>query len=274
LLRFCAVLISLSAVWGPDPALAQKTGITPDLHPWGRFNTGAWRLTRVVTECFDEQGAITTTSVTEAKTTLQEVGTDGVTLRVEAAVEVAGKQRDAEPQTLKQGFHGELAGDELTVQDLGVAEVTVDGRRVACRVEQLEATGPHCKTLAKTYYSATVAPFVLKRESTATDLETGEVLTQSTLTVLSLDRQCDLPRRRKHAAHVETVSTHPKGSIVTRAMTSTEVPGGVLCQASEEHDAKGRLVRRSTLQLVACGVGDNEEYSVEFKRIPRRAGRR
>ena len=112
------------------------------MHPWGRFHKGAWRYTRVVTECFDEHGAITNTSVTEAKTTLREVGADGVTLQVEAAVEVAGKQRDAEPQTLKQGFHGELVGERLTVRDLGVGEVTIDGCRVPCRLEQFEATGP------------------------------------------------------------------------------------------------------------------------------------
>ena len=114
---------------------------------------------------------------------------------------------------------------------------------------------------------------MLKRQATTTDLETGEILTQSTLNVLSLDRQCDIPWRRKRAAHIETVSTHPKGSTVTRAMTSTEVPGGVLCHTSEEHDAKGRLIRRSTLQLVAYGADNNEEYSAEFKRLPRRAAK-
>ena len=273
LLRFCAVLVGLSAVWGPVPGLAQTSGITAELHPWGRFTKGAWRYTRVVTECFDEHGVLTDTSVTETKTTLQAVGPDGVTLQVEAAAEVAGKQRDAQPQTVKQGLCGEPAGCQPTVRDLGTAELTIDGCRVPCRVEQIESSSSHCQTATKIYYSSTIAPYVLKRETTTTDAESGEVLTQSTTKVLSLDSPCDIPRRRKLAAQVETVSTHPKGSTVTRAMTSTEVPGGVLCHTTEERDASGQLVRRSTLQLVAYGADEHEEYTVEFKRLPRRAAK-
>jgi hypothetical protein len=294
LLRFCAVLVGLSAFWGPYPSFAQTSGtasgstsspttssatatasgITAELHPWGHFSKGAWRYTRVVTECFDEHGVITSTSVTEAKTTLQEVGPDGVTLQIMAAVEVAGKQRDADPQTVKQCFSGEPACDKPAVRDMGAAELTIDGCRVPCRIEQVESSGSHCKTSTKIYYSSSVAPYVLKRESTTTDSESGEVLTQSTTKVLSLDSPCDIPRRRKQAAQVETTSTHPKGgSTVTRAMTSTEIPGGVLCHTTDERDAAGHLVRRSTLQLMAYGADDREEYSVEFKRTPRRANK-
>ena len=270
LLPLCAVLIGLGAVCGPDSSWAQTTGITREMHPWGRFDRGAWRYSRVITESFDERGAVANTSVTETKTTLQSVEPDGVTLRVEAAVEIAGKERDAEPQTIKQGFHGELAGGKLVVRDLGKTELALDGLRVPCRVEQLESAGPNSKTTTKIYSSATLAPYVLKRETTTADSENGAVLNQSTLNVLSLDRPCEILRRRKRAAHVETVSSHPKGSIVTRAFTCTDVPGGVICQTSEERDAKGRLIRRSTLQLLAYGFSPDDEYSVEIKRFPRR----
>lgn len=270
LLPLCAALIGLGVVCGPESTWAQKTGITRELHPWGRFDQGAWRYSRVITESFDEQGAVANTSVTETKTTLQNVAPDGVTLRVEAAVEVAGKERDAEPQTIKQGFHNELTGEKLVVRDLGKAELALDGLRVPCRVELLETTGPNSKTTTKMYYSTTLAPYVLKRETTTTDMGSGAVLNQSTLNVLSLDRPCEILRRRKRAAHVETVSKHPKGSVLTRALTCTDVPGGVICQTSEERDAKGRLIRRSTLQLLAYGFSPDDEYSVEIKRIPRR----
>ena len=270
LLPLCAVLICVSAVWEPSPVVAQKTGVAPELHPWGHFSKGAWRYSRVTTESFDERGAVASTSITETKTTLQDLGADGVTLRLEAAVEVAGKERDGEPQIVKQGFRGESPADKVTVQDLGAAEVTIDGLRIPCKVEQYEATGPQSKSTTKTFYSTTVAPYVLKRQTTTTDLETGAVLTQSSLNVLSLNRPCDVLRRRKRAAHVETVSTYPKGSTVTRAFVSSEIPGGVICHSSEERDTKGRLVRRSTLQLLAYGLDPEEEYSVEFNRVPRR----
>ena len=270
LLPFCAVLVGLGSVCGPESSGAQTTGITREMHPWGRFERGAWRYSRVVTESFDEHGTVDNTSVTETKTTLESVGSDGVTLRAEAVVEVAGKERDVEPQTVKQGFHGEPAGEKLVVQDLGKADLAMDGLRVPCRVEQLETAGPNGKTTTKIYYSTTLAPYVLKRETATADPESGAVLNQSTLTVLSLDRPCEILRRRKRAAHVETVASHAKGSTVTRAFTCTDVPGGVICQTSEERDAKGKLIRRSTLQLLAYGFSPDDEYSVEIKRIPRR----
>jgi hypothetical protein len=270
LLPLCAVLISLPVVCPPDAGWAQKTGLTREMHPWGRFDKGAWRSFQVVTESFDERGAVANTSVTETRTTLEDMAADGVTLRVEAVVQVAGKERDAEPQLIKQGFHGELANGNLTVRDLGTAELTIDGRRIPCKVEQLETTGPHSKTTTKVYYSSSLVPYVLKREGVTTDLD-GAELSRSTHNVLSLDRPCEILRRRKRASHLETVLTHPKGSIVTRAFTSADVPGGVICHTSEERDANGRLVRRSTLRLVAYGTDSDEQYSVELKRLPRRA---
>ena len=269
LLPLCAVLISLPVVCRPDFSWAQKTGLTREMHPWGRFDKGAWRCFQVVTESFDERGAVANTSVTETRTTLEDMAADGVTLRVEAVVQVAGKERDAEPQLIKQGFHGELANGNLTVRDLGTAELTIDGRRIPCKVEQLETTGPHSRTTTKVYYSTSLAPYVLKREGVTTDLD-GAELSRSTHNVLSLDRPCDILRRRKRAAHLETVLTHPKGSIVTRAFTSADVPGGVICHTCEERDANGRLVRRSTLRLVAYGLTPDEEQSVEVRRVPRR----
>ena len=87
------------------------------LHPWGRFAARAWKLVRVVTETLDERGQVVSTSTADTRTTLVGLDDDGVTLEVQACVEVAGKRFQAEPQTVKQGFHGELAVPNLKLSD-------------------------------------------------------------------------------------------------------------------------------------------------------------
>ena len=81
-------------------------------------------------------------SVTETSTTLNAVDEAGVTLKVEVAVLVGGKRLDTDPQTLRQGFHGEVAGNEPVIRDLGRAELVVENRRVDCRVLELEFPRP------------------------------------------------------------------------------------------------------------------------------------
>ena len=89
--------------------MAQEAGITAKLHPWGQFDPGTWKTVRVTTETFNEQGQVVSTSTADATTTLVDIDNDGVTLEIQTCMEVAGKRFEAEPQTVKQGFHGELA---------------------------------------------------------------------------------------------------------------------------------------------------------------------
>ena len=144
--------------------MAQEAGITARLHPWGRFDPGAWKLVRVVTETLDEHGQVVSTNTADTKTTLVDIDNDGVTLEIQTCMEVAGKRFQAEPQTVKQGFHGELAGPNLTLQKPLDGEVVIEDRRRACKVQPLEIVGPTEKTNVRLYYSPTLWPYVLKRE--------------------------------------------------------------------------------------------------------------
>jgi len=63
---------------------------------------------------------------------------DGVTLEVQACVEVAGKRFQAEPQTVKQGFHGELAAPNLKLSEPLDGQVVIEERKIACKVYRLE----------------------------------------------------------------------------------------------------------------------------------------
>ena len=67
----------------------------------------------------------------------------------------------------------------------------------------------------------------------------------------------DMPQRVlseiKNVACIKTVQKTPKGAVTTLAMSSPDVPGGVVSQTTKETDTTGRLVRRSTLELLNYG---------------------
>lgn len=244
----CSLLLCLQ----PAVCLGQATGITRQHHPWGRFEPGAWKLVRVVTESFDENDTLSST--TETRSILEAMEEDGVTLSIEVTVKVGGKRFEAEPQSVKQGFHGELASQGLKLTDLGSGEVVIQGQAIPCRIQQLAFAGPASKTVTKIYYSDTVEPYVLKRESVKTDLEGKVPLSETTVNVVALD----VPRRIlggiTNSAHVKAVHKHAKGMTTTLAVTSMDVPGGVICHTSKQLDESGRLIRRSSLEMIDYGL--------------------
>jgi hypothetical protein len=258
------VLLSLV----PRSGVGQETGITRKHHAWGAFQVGAWKRVRVVTDSFDQSGTLT--SVTERKTTLRKVEDDGVTLLIESVVEVGGKQI-SRPQTVKQGWHGELADQEVKISHLGSAEVKIQRRRIPCRVQQVEVSGPASKTTTKIYYSDSEEPFILKRQSVETSLDGATQIGESTVEVVHVEVPRRILAKTWTTFHVKAVHNHSRGKTVTLAVTSMLVPGGVICSTSEEFDPNGRLIRRSKLELAAFGVAFDEERSVWFRR--RRIGR-
>lgn len=247
----------LAVVWAclwPGISPAETAAALRQRHPWGRFEPGAWKLVRVVTETLDERGQVVSTSATETKTTLRKVEDNEVTLLVELVVEIGGRRLDAEPQIVKQGFHGELPGQAVKVTDAGPGAVTIEGRDYPCRIEQAESTGANTKTVTRTYYSSTTAPYALKLESVTADTQTKAVVSETEWQVSCLAVPSRVLRELKIAAHVKSVYRHAKGETTTLSVTSTGVPGGVVCHNARELDGNGRLVRRSTLELVAYGT--------------------
>jgi len=248
----CSLMCSLLVCLYPAVCPGQATGITRKHHPWGRFEPGAWKLVHVLTESFDENETLKST--TETRSILEAIEKDGATLRIEVTVKVGGKRFKAEPQSVKQGFHGELVSQELKQTDLGSGEVVIQGQAIPCKILQLELAGPANKTVTKIYYSDTVEPYVLKRESVKTDLESKVPLSETTVNVVALD----VPRRIlggiAATAHVKAVHKHAKGTTTTLAVTSMDVPGGVICHTSKQLDESGRLIRRSSLEMIDYGL--------------------
>jgi len=243
------------------PARAQEISVKE--HPWGRFQPGAWKVVSVKTETLDEQGLVASTSITETQTTLKEIAEDGVTLEVKVSVEVAGKPFEAEPQTVKQGFHGGLLTSELKVTPLEDSEVTIEGRAIPCKVLRLEFAGPTSKTTTTIYHSPTTAPYVFRRDCVTTDAAGENVLSESSTRVVALDMPCKVLAEIKPAALVKSTHKHAKGTVTTWAYTSPDVPGGVISHSSKEVDTNGRVVRRSTLRLVGYDLKPRPEAEAD-----------
>ena len=128
------------------------------------------------------------------------------------------------------------------------------------------------RPLITVYYSDTVAPYILKRQSITTDRDGKNIVGQTNLDVVAGDLPWEILGEIKNVACVKTVQKHAKGSVTTLAMTCTEVPGGVVYHTSSEKDANGRLTRRSVLQLVSYGLQAEQERVGLFgrgKRLPR-----
>lgn len=249
------------------PAAAQTTAVAPEHHPWGRFEPGAWKRVRVITETLDERGLVSSTSSTETKTTLLEVDTEGVVLQVRVTVEVAGKRFEVEPQVVKQGFHGEVVCPALKVTKRTTGEAVIEGRKIPCQIIEVECPSANSKTVTQVYYSDEVEPFVLRRESVTTKADDGEVQSETVTEVTALK----MPRRVRSETHaasfIRTVQKLPKGTITTWSSSTPDVPGGVISHSSKELDAEGRMARRSTLELLDYGLEPEPQRPGLFGRI-------
>ncbi len=256
-MQFVIQLVSSALVTAAalaPPAAGQVVAFPREHHPWGRFQPGAWKVVRVVTSTIDAQKKATPTSTTETRTRLEALNETTVKLTIETSVEVADKKVDAQPQTVVQGYHGESTDQPVSIKDLGPDKVTIGGREIPCRVRQLETTASGTKTIAKTWYSESVAPYVLMRESVVTELESGAQLSETKVHVIDLDAKCLVLGKMCAAVELEVTHKHAKGHTKTHVWTMPEVPGGIVAHESTEYDAANQPIRSSKLELLGYGL--------------------
>ena len=256
----CAAMV----VFGFGVHSAMAEGLARHHHSWGRFQPGAWNLVREVTESFEEAG--TTTSITEKRISLEAVHEDGVTLLIMVAVGLKGK-----PQEVKQAFHGGPASPEATVKNLGAAVVNIQGRGIHCKIEQVEVSTPTGKTTTKIYYSDSVEPYVMRRESVKTDPDGETVISETTVEVTEFNVPCGIFPGLSRVTHVKATHKHAGGTTEKLSRVSTAVPGGIVWQTSKELDENGHLVSRSTLDLVDWGL--RPETKLSPRRVRRQRAR-
>lgn len=285
--RVLALLAALASTLAyASPAAAQAPAATPvqggqqtvsipaEQHAWGRFPVGSWKSVRVTSENLDDQGKVTIVTLTDTKTTLIAADATSYTLRVEVTVEIAGKRFSKLAETIKHGYQGETPGQQIAVKQLGQSQVAIDGRRIPCEVRQSTIESGGVKRVSNIHYCSTVWPHQLKRETTiegAADEQRATTVAE----VVALGLPERIAGEIRPATYVKTTHQQPGSTKVTLEVQTAGVPGGVVSHAATETDASGKMLRRSTLELVGFGVPEPrpEEFSGR-RRQARKAARR
>ncbi len=271
----CLLGILATIFSGPVGVRGQEPGFLQHAHAWGRFSKGSWRQVRVMTENLDEQGKLASSSTTDNLTTVEDVTPERVTLKVALTVEIAGQRVASEPQIVKQGYAGESFGQTVSVKPLPSTVLMIDGREIACEVQQIEILGAANREVSLIHYSPRLTPAILKRKSTVTDVASSKTTQETTSEVKALDMSLpvldEIGLKNAYLVRVEQKNDH--GTTMTWSWHVPDVPGEVVAQASKKLDKQGRLVRRSTLQLV--GYGEDPDDPDDASRDPgvRRARR-
>jgi hypothetical protein len=255
-------------VCADDDSLLQKA------HAWGRFHPGAWRYVHMITENFDGDGRLVNSSLTENITTLDAVTAEHATLRVEVTVEIAGQRFPSQPQVIKQGYAGENVGQRVSIKALDPEALTVDGRQIRCETEQIEILGGASKETSLISFAPRQMPAILKRRSTTSDVASDKTTGESYSEVYALDRPVRVFDSIKNAYSVKQFQKNEHGVTITWSDHVPDVPGEIVAQSSKKLDSQGRLVRRSTLELVAYGIDGEEFYrDVRSRRYRGKRGR-
>jgi hypothetical protein len=265
--QFLSVCLFAAICWSgfaPPVHGADDDSVLQKAHAWGRFGKGSWRYVQVIIENFDGEGRLVNSSTTDNLTTLDDVTADHATLRVEVTVEIAGQRFPSQPQILKQGYAGENVGQTVSIKPLQPEAVVVDGRQIRCETEQIEILGGASKETSLISFAPRLTPAILKRTSTMRDVASSKTTQESHSEVYALDRPIRVFDGIQNGYSVKLVQKNDHGVTITWSDHVPDVPGEIVAQSSKKLDSQGRLVRRSTLELVAYGF-DGEEYYRELR---------
>lgn len=235
-------------------------------HPWGRFKIGSWKTVVTATETLDERGEVIGRDFTETTTKLVDVDDRGYTLRVDVAVIVAGKRFRGEPQVIRRGFSGECDGQTVSVKRVGQGRLAIAGRDIPCEIRQVTIDDVGSKRITTVHYSDRYAPYVLRRETTALDVQGNPLELQSQVDVMAVDELKVVQKVMRPTSRVRIMHQQGKASTLTLEVHCADVPGGVIEHTSKETDDTGRVIRRSTLELVTFQVGTGEDADSQLVR--------
>jgi hypothetical protein len=246
------------------PTAADELNLTRRHDPWGRFQPGAWKHVRATTESFGDDEP--SESVTETKTVLAQIGETSVTLDVEVGTMLGGKRFEPPVQTVERGFHGDVGTAQPKIQDLGEEVLTIENRLVPCHVYRLEFARPAGRKVTKLYFSDTVEPYIIKRETALYDDGTTAPTSETTVEIVALEAPCRLLNNFRKAARVKSVHKNASGTTTTLAWTSSLVPGGLICCESQQVDPQGRIVVRTNLEMLDYGLQESQQRGGLFWR--------
>ena len=249
---------------------AQDDSPSRSRHLWGSFKVGSWKRLRKLTETLDGDGKIVSTSSAETTVTLTNVNDMCFTRRSEVKLEVAGKVFQAEPRIFEAGYFGQAVNakvHELDKQRSG--KFFIDGRSFETQIRTFNVRDDASSNQIEQYYSEELFPHVL-RSATKTlgaNGEPGE--STSVSTVIAVNMPYKVLTETKLAWYLKTIRQVTNGKEVTLEIYCEDIPGGLVAHTSKMIDANGRVMERSTLELLDYGIGDG---TIQSSTARRRAG--
>ena len=269
------LLVPLCALaQNPMPPAKVMPLIPAENHPWARFPLGSWTLSRVTTESYDARG-VATTSVEEFRNVLKSADDAGYTLSVERIVQAGGQRLLKPPAEQTFGLSGERGTEKVeSTQTLGESELSLNGRKVPCEVRQAVLIDSEQKRrTVKVLFSPEVRPHALRREW---QIVGNEGTIESTFeTVVSVGLPYPVVGKLRAAAFRH--ATQKQGALTKESVEviCDEVPGGVVSLWSKDLDAEGKLIRRTTQELVNYDVVEQAPpVSPARTRLERKRARR
>ncbi|GIW93753.1 MAG: hypothetical protein KatS3mg110_1794 [Pirellulaceae bacterium] len=226
------------------------------LHEWRSFSPGAWKRVRVLRETFDDKGHPVNRTTAETTTTLVEIDENGLKLRAEVSVEVAGRRFAPQPQEVWYGFQGQTKGQVAETSRLGTEKIELNGQKFDAQVCQVLVRDGKLERTSR-LYCVEEFPHVLRRQSVLLDLsgEQPKELDRLTSELVAWNLPYPYDRELLSVAMIRTVAVRPDGKTVTIELQSPEVPGYVVAHWSTRWDAAGRIVERSVLELLDFDTG-------------------
>ena len=208
---------------------------------------------RTTSESLDAKGQVASVTITDTRTSLIAADDSSYTLRSEATVDAAGRRIATTPHVVRHGFLGEKPGQVYTVKRMGESSVTIDRRVIPCELQQIVVEEAGSKLTSLVHYAPEVAPFVLRRE-TNVEANGEEKRNASLVEVIALNLPHRLRGDLKEASYVKTTQQLPTGTKTTLEVHCEDLPGSVAAHWASETDASGRVLRRSTLELLGYGL--------------------
>ncbi len=245
-----------------SPGAFAETVVPREHHAWGRFRVGSWKCVRVVSEELEENGGVKSRSVTDTTTMLVAADANSYTLQVNVTVEIAGKKLVRPPQLIKQGYNGELSGQKVTIDKIGDDDITLSGDKIPCETYKVKIDGDDTNRVWLVHYSGKVDPYVLRRETVPANEEGGEATYSCHCEVTAVGIEEKVLSLPMTVSRVKTVQKRANITTVTEETHCLDIPGGVVAHTSEDIDESGKVVRRSTLELLTYGFDSGERKSI------------
>ncbi|MCH8044664.1 MAG: hypothetical protein IID44_13200 [Planctomycetes bacterium] len=234
---FATFLFACIAVAAPlvPAVVAQEEAAFPRRHhAWARFEPGAWKTVRAITESFDKDGKLISTNVALTKTSLVAINGSQVTLRLEGTVNLGGQDFDSDPIESTQRLCGAAVDQKVTLKVGGKAKVTIDGETYECSVIESVAVDAEKKTITTTkiYFSDSVSTHVLRREIVTVDAATKEEKSRTTISAYALDMPRRIFTQIRPTSIFKAVYVNGETRKITWAVSSADVPGEIISNAT------------------------------------------